>query len=132
MSPSESSRMTKNQAVTEKNPIHNVLWKVPADTGRRYASVSGDRNPIHLADTTAKLFGFKHAIAHGMWTKARCLAQLNRELPERFSVQVDFKLPIFLPAQLAFISQYEDQEIGFSVVSQKSGKPHITGQITVL
>ena len=33
-------------------------------------------NPIHLSALTAKALGFKHAIAHGMWVKARTLAAL--------------------------------------------------------
>ena len=52
------------------------------DIGRRYGAVSGDRNPIHLYPLTARLFGFRRAIAHGMWTKARCLAALEGRLPE--------------------------------------------------
>ena len=47
------------------------------DLGRRYAAISGDYNPIHLGALSAKLFGFKQAIAHGMWSKARCLAALD-------------------------------------------------------
>jgi hypothetical protein len=42
-------------------------WRVPDDAGRRYAAVSGDVNPIHLSGLAAKAFGFKRAIAHGMW-----------------------------------------------------------------
>lgn len=65
---------------------------VPAATGRRYAAVSGDRNPIHLHPLTARPFGFRRAIAHGMWTKARCLAALDRAepLPDAFTVAVTF------------------------------------------
>ena len=36
-----------------------IRWRVPADVGRRYAAVSGDRNPIHLYNLSAKLFGFR-------------------------------------------------------------------------
>ena len=57
-------------------------WKVPGDIGRRYADVSGDRNPIHLHPLSAKLFGMPGAIAHGMWVKARCLAALEGLLPD--------------------------------------------------
>ena len=32
-------------------------WRLPGDLGRRYAAVSGDRNPIHLYPLTAKAFG---------------------------------------------------------------------------
>ena len=50
--------------------------RLAGDLGRRYGSVSGDLNPIHMHPLTARLFGFQSAIAHGMWTKARCLAAL--------------------------------------------------------
>src|SRR6201999_1387604 len=55
------------------------------DLGRRYGSVSGDLNPIHVHSLTARLFGFKSAIAHGMWTKARCLGALQASLPDAFT-----------------------------------------------
>ena len=51
-----------------------ATWRIPDDAGRRYAKVSGDVNPIHLSGLTAKAFGFKRAIAHGMWVKARVLS----------------------------------------------------------
>ncbi|MCU1604472.1 MAG: putative Acyl dehydratase [Modestobacter sp.] len=73
-------------------------WRVPADAGRRYAAVSGDVNPIHLSGLTAKAFGFKRAIAHGMWVKARALAALSGRLPEAMSVDVGFRKPLFLPS----------------------------------
>ena len=58
-------------------------WRVPADIGRRYGAVSGDRNPIHLHGWSAKLFGMPRPIAHGMWLKARCLAELEADAAGR-------------------------------------------------
>ncbi len=58
-------------------------WELGDDLGRRYAGVSGDRNPIHMHALSAKAFGFPRAIAHGMWSQARCLAQLSRARPTR-------------------------------------------------
>lgn len=108
-----------------------VQWAIPADTGRRYGAVSGDRNPIHLYAFTAKLFGFPRAIAHGMWTKARCLAALESKLPNAFTVDVQFKLPVLLPAKVAFHSDdIAGGGIAFSVSDFKSGKPHLAGTIT--
>ena len=75
-------------------------WRLPDDLGRRYAAVSGDRNPIHLHAWSAKPFGFPRAIAHGMWTKARCLAALR--LPDAFTAEVRFKKPILLPGKVTF------------------------------
>jgi acyl dehydratase len=77
-------------------------WRLPGDLGRRYAAVSGDRNPIHMHPLTAKLFGFPRAIAHGMWTKARCLAALEPELPEAFEVSVEFRKPLLIPGRATF------------------------------
>ena len=71
----------------------------PADLGRRYAAVSGDHNPIHLYPLTAKALGFPRQIAHGMWSKARCIAALENRLPDAVRVDVAFKKPIILPGQ---------------------------------
>ena len=56
--------------------------------------------PDPPARLTAKAFGFPRAIAHGMWTKARCLAALR--LPDAFAVDVRFKKPILLPSTVTF------------------------------
>jgi hypothetical protein len=81
-------------------PAFVAEWRLPGDLGRRYATVSGDRNPIHMHPLSARLFGFPRAIAHGMWTKARCLAALR--LPESFTAEVEFRKPILLPGTVAF------------------------------
>lgn len=83
-------------------PSASASWKLPGDLGRRYAGVSGDSNPIHLHSVTARLFGFPSAIAHGMWTKARCLAALEASLPDAYAVDVEFKRPILLPTTVGF------------------------------
>ena len=99
-------------------------WQLPEDLGRRYGAVSGDRNPIHLHALTAKLFGFPRAIAHGMWTKARCLAALQPQLPDAYAVDVSFRKPIFLPGTVAFATQDSD----FAVRSERA--VHLEGTIT--
>jgi acyl dehydratase len=93
---------TPKRRTRTSRPAPTAEWKLPADLGRRYAAVSGDSNPIHMHALTARLLGFPRAIAHGMWTKARCLAALERRLPEAFTVEVDFKKPILLPARVGF------------------------------
>ena len=79
--------------------------RVPENIGRKYASVSGDRNPIHLHALSAKAFGFPKAIAHGMWLKARTLASLEGRLPESFTVDVAFKTPVLLPSAVAIATE---------------------------
>jgi acyl dehydratase len=105
-------------------------WRVPGDIGRRYAAVSGDRNPIHMHGISARLFGQKAAIAHGMWSKARCLAALQGRLPDAFGVDVAFKLPILLPAKVAFATWLDDGARRFALHDARSGKPHLEGTIS--
>jgi acyl dehydratase len=75
-------------------------WRLAADVGRRYGAASGDRNPIHLHPLTARLFGFPRAIAHGMWTVARCLAAHG--VPERARIEAQFRAPVLLPGTVTY------------------------------
>ena len=112
---------------TDEEREPNAVWDIPDDIGRRYAGVSGDSNPIHLRRSTAMLFGMPRPIAHGMWTKARCLAALEGMLPEPLAVDVSFKLPVFLPSKVAFRSWEDGDARAFSLRSAKDGKPHLSG-----
>jgi acyl dehydratase len=104
-------------------------WKLPGDLGRRYASVSGDFNPIHVHPLTARMFGFPSAIAHGMWTKARCLAALEPQLPSAFTVSVAFRKPIMLPARVTFAEQALGGGIDFGVRDARKDTPHLEGRL---
>ena len=106
----------------------SAVWRVPGDIGRRYARVSGDANPIHLHPLTAKALGQPGAIAHGMWTKARCLAALEGELPDAYAVEGRFKLPLRIPGRAAFCYRGEE----FDVRDARSGKPHLSGIVSRL
>jgi acyl dehydratase len=103
-------------------------WKLVGGLGRSYAAVSGDRNPIHMHSLTAKPLGFPGAIAHGMWTKARCLAALESRLPDAFAVDVRFRKPILLPGRVEFASAAEGEEIAFAVRDAKRQTPHLDGR----
>ncbi len=113
-------------------PPSGIEWKLAGDLGRRYAAVSGDHNPIHLYPLTAKALGFPRQIAHGMWSKARCIAALENRLPDAVRVDVAFKKPIILPGRVAFGSTPVDRGYAFSLSNPKSGAPHLAGQTTAL
>jgi hypothetical protein len=110
-------------------PTPAAIWTFPADTGRRYARVSGDRNPIHLRRLTARAFGQPRPIAHGMWLKARCLAALEGALPDPLTVDVRFRSPVRLPARVAFASWPEDGGRGFALWSPRDGRAHVAGSV---
>jgi acyl dehydratase len=108
-----------------------ATWTLAGDLGRRYGSVSGDFNPIHMHPLTARLFGFKSAIAHGLWTKARCLGALQSSLPDAFIVEVAFKKPIFLPGQVEFCEAVQPGaafDVQFGVRDPRKGSSHLDGR----
>ncbi|NDZ77569.1 hypothetical protein G3I19_03325 [Streptomyces sp. SID10853] len=106
-----------------------ATWELPAGLGRRYGAASGDRNPIHLSPLTAKLFGFPRAIAHGMWTAARCLAEAGT--PDAVHVRIEFRAPVLLPGTVTFAAG----DGHFAVRSRGRGpdageRVHLTGVVT--
>ena len=109
-------------------PGTGIVWRLPGDLGRDYASVSGDHNPIHLYPFTAKAFGFPRQIAHGMWTKARCVAAMANRLPDSARVEVEFKKPVFLPGKVAFGSRVVANGLDFSLTRPGDGAPHLIGR----
>ncbi|MGV9942504.1 MaoC family dehydratase [Streptomyces sp. NPDC003401] len=99
-------------------------WRLGADVGRRYAAVSGDRNPLHLSPLTARLLGFPRAVAHGMWTAARCLAAHGT--PDAARVRVGFRAPVLLPGAVAFAAdagRFELRGTG------GEGRVHLRGRV---
>ena len=106
-------------------PTPNAVWRLPPDIGRRYASVSGDNNPIHTHALLAKALGQPGTIAHGMWTKARALAALEGTLPDAYTVDVRFKLPLRIPGKAAFSTAN-----GSFAVHDARGRPHLEGTIS--
>jgi acyl dehydratase len=104
-------------------------WRLPADLGRTYAAVSGDRNPIHLWPLTAKAFGFPRAIAHGMWTAAAALAALEGRLPDRYRYAVEFKAPVLLPSTVELGTRLHDDGSAEQVLrSARSGRTQLLAE----
>jgi acyl dehydratase len=100
-------------------------WRIPADIGRRYAAVSGDRNPIHLNPLAAKAFGFPRAIAHGMWLHARALASLGARLPSDYRVDAEFKAPVFLPSTVSVTTRPTSDGFQLEVCRPRDQRPHM-------
>lgn len=116
-------------ALPSDSLVRTQKWLLPADLGRRFAKVSGDFNPIHSSVIGARLFGFRRAIAHGMWTLGRALAA--QQPPgglDQAEAHCDFKLPIFLPGQVALWSHpVTGPRREFEVRNFAGDKPHMRG-----
>lgn len=90
-------------------PARSTAWTLPESLGRRYARVSGDANPIHQYAWSARLFGFTRPIAHGWWTLARALAELDRP-PGPAEVDARFLNPLPLPSTAWFTASAPDHD----------------------
>jgi len=96
--------------------------------GKRYARLSGDYNPIHLSRFTAKLFGFKRPIIHGIFLVSKAYEQLHNNLdgaPKKGVFQ--FKSPFYLPGEGKLSIYKEGQETVVHVHS--GGQSHLHGKI---
>jgi acyl dehydratase len=122
-----------NKIRTERTPEPKIEnpntknWSLPEDLGRRYTSISGDFNPIHLYSWTAKPFGFSTHIIHGMWSMAHALSSFNQPITK---VQTHFIRPIHLPSKVNFFSQEIDNSRTFIARNPDNGKTHLWGIVS--
>jgi hypothetical protein len=123
--------------IPKEEPFRSILIHVPENTGRRYARASGDWNPHHLYAATARLFGYRRAIAHGMWTFARTLAAIEGEQIFALPIEAEalFKRPILLPTEIE-IRLLDERLVGsdaralrFEARDAHSHEPHMIGWI---
>ncbi|MDQ6741248.1 MAG: hypothetical protein M3021_13040 [Actinomycetota bacterium] len=119
-------------------PDPTGLWHLGVDTGRAYAAVSGDFNPIHLSVLSAKALGMRRSLAHGMYLAARVLADVGSPKPDAFSWEIAFDAPVFLPAAVAVHIADTQTDDGVWVSSQfvgwnaRTGRKHFSGTAAVL
>ena len=119
-------------------PDPTALWQLGVDTGRAYAAVSGDFNPIHLSVLSAKALGLRRSIAHGMYLASRALADVGAAKGDAFSWDVSFEAPVFLPARVALdISTVQDadgawQRSDYVAWNSRSGRKHFSGTVATL
>lgn len=134
LSPLARSKSGKKPAPDAAEPDWGApiaQWAVAGDVGRRFAGPSGDWNPIHVSALTARLFGYPRAIAHGMFSAARCLTLLQEGLPADAPLALDlrFKRPLLIPGQVALHTAQEAGVTRFVLRVQPSGEPHIDGTL---
>jgi hypothetical protein len=113
--------------------VKSSSFRAPAGLGRRYGFISGDVNPIHMSDLTARAFGFPRAIAHGMWSLARLASDFEAEAFDGgCELSVGFKLPIYLPSWLMLQRWPIENGSGFALRDGQGEKPHLTGALMSL
>lgn len=113
-------------------PSTTARWRLDGSTGRRFAAVLGDYNPIHLSALSAKVLGLKAPIAHGMYLAGRALAQCAPH-GTGYAWSVDFATPVFLPGTVEVNrTSQPGGVVRFSGWNAKASKPHFAGEVTPL
>ncbi|HEY0684795.1 MAG TPA: MaoC/PaaZ C-terminal domain-containing protein [Steroidobacter sp.] len=116
-----------------ENGVLTDTLDVADNTGWRYARVSGDFNPIHLTARTAQMFGFKQAVAHGMWSMGRCLASASPRIPNvKIQIDTQFKLPVYIPSQALARTWEVPGGAEISMCTMKGDRLHLAMQVRTL
>jgi len=110
-------------------PAPNAVLSITPSVIRRYAAVGGDRNPIHTSVVAARLFGFPGVIAHGMYSAAAVLANIEGHLPDRVRYSVKFGKPVVLPARAAVYLHREPGGWDIALRHPTKGYPHLTATV---
>ena len=110
----------------------NAVLRITPGQIRHYASVAGDHNPIHTNPIAAKLFGFPTVIAHGMFTAAAVLANIEGQLPDAVKYSVRFAKPVVLPARAGLYVDRISDGWQLTLRNLMKGDPHLTGSVTSL
>ena len=120
------------QPKRQKLPPPNAVLHVTPGQIRHYASVGGDHNPIHTSSIGAKLFGFPTSIAHGMFTAAAVLANIEGQFPDAVKYSVRFGKPVLLPARVGLYVDRVTDGWDLSLRNISKGYPHLTGSVRAL
>ena len=76
------------------------------------------------------MFGFKQAVAHGMWSLGRCLGAAASHLPaERIQVDTQFKLPVYLPSQALSRTWGVDGGVDIAMCTMRGDRLHLAMQV---
>ena len=116
----------------QKLPPPNAILRITARQIRSYASIGADHNPIHTSLLGARLFGFPRPIAHGMFSAAAVLANLEGQLPDAVSYSVKFGKPVLLPASLGLYTERVSGGWDITLRNIPKGYPHLTGTVRAL
>ena len=132
-----------------KVPFPTAQWKLAGNTGRKWAKVSGDWNPIHITSVSAKALGMPAAIAHGMYTASRALAEAQVLPGQSYEFQISFGAPVVLPTTINVALTHTGDGAGaahnltegssnigraVNIVAwdRKKKRPHFTGSVRPL
>ena len=118
-------------SISEQTPSSRLVQhpiSLDKSSGRRYAKLSGDYNPIHLYRWSSKLFGFKKPIIHGLHMVSEAYSALEKT-NNGFATEsaFQFKSPLYLPGS-ALLEIHKEDEGPYNIVIAAPNKLHLLGR----
>jgi acyl dehydratase len=104
-------------------------WRMPSGTGRRFASLTGDYNGIHLWSPYARLFGFRGAFLHPQRSLGLCMARVaGREDSERQRLDAWLKGPVYYGSAVTLRAAVSESDSVFALFADGDERPRIVGR----
>lgn len=122
-----SKKATKSPLSTPASSGDTETIRFESGRGVAYAKLSGDWNPIHLSRLTARLFGFRRPVVHGLDMLSSVAARSAVANPRR--IEARFRRPVLLPATTRIIRGGSPQEASFSLASMDNSVVHMEGTL---
>jgi len=137
--PTRRSRTKEELPSWQEFSVEKFTLESSSSATRSWASITKDYNLIHLHDMTAKLFGQKGQICHGMWSMARSLSILENKLGCSIKqAKVDWKKPFYCgktsQGEYHITDEEKDGEVRLLVLNTKTLRytmPHMVGTFTL-
>ena len=107
-------------------------WDLKNNRGIKYARLSGDYNPIHIATPLAWLFGFRKKIIHGWYLLSRAVSEIEKEtnMPAK-SIEVNFMKAVSLPSKVDFEFRLSSRRnLEFRIKNKKAEDASVSGYIS--
>ena len=77
-----------------------TIWHVTEEEIKKFAALSGDRNPLHMDSDYARSCGFEDQLAHGLLIGAKISGVIGMQLPGKRCLLLEQKLsypnPLYL------------------------------------
>jgi acyl dehydratase len=104
-------------------------WRAPADSGWRFASVTGDYNGIHYWPWYARRLGFRRAFLHPQLVLGQSMARLP--VPQggrRQRLDAWLKGPVYHDADVHLLAEVSTDATDFGLVAEGEARPAILGR----
>jgi len=129
--------------VIQVGDTHTRTFSFTQEQVEAFAQISGDQNPVHIDPAYAAQTALKKPVVHGILGSSIFSRMIGMELPGPGTVylkqSLDFRRPLYpgvsYRATLEVLEVFTSRHIAklaTTVVDVERGKPHITGEATVM